>query len=121
MRDAIPGVNAGDCPQSRDPQVLITSSWDEAESKLAAGGRVLFIANNTNLDWTSPPLDLTPVFWNRLMSPAWSRMLGLWIDRPLGESRSHMLHWISNGIAFRLAVGADNSQCARRESGSPAG
>lgn len=91
MQDATPGVNAGDCPRSRDPQVTITSSWDEAESKLAAGGRVIFIANNTNLDWTSPPLDLTPIFWNRLMYPAWNRMLGLWIYRPDGITRSRML------------------------------
>lgn len=91
MRDAIPGVNAGDCPQARDPQVLITISWDEAEAKLATGGRVILIANNNNLDWTSPPLDRTPVFWNRLMNPAWSRMLGIWVDTPFGESRSYMV------------------------------
>src|SRR5262249_46057033 len=24
--------------------------------------------------------DVVPVFWNRLMGPAWSRMLGLWSD-----------------------------------------
>ncbi len=34
-----------------------------------------------DLDWTSPPLDWVPVFWNRLMNPAWGRMLGLWIDK----------------------------------------
>ncbi|HKY43070.1 MAG TPA: discoidin domain-containing protein [Pyrinomonadaceae bacterium] len=91
MRNATPGVDGGVCPIARDPQVLITSSWAEAETKLDAGGRVVFIANNTNLDWTSPPLDLTPVFWNRLMSPAWSRMLGLWIDIKPGESKNAML------------------------------
>ena len=100
MRDATPGVDPSACPQSREPQVLITSSWEEAESKLAAGGRVLFVANNTNLDWTSPPLDLTPVFWNRLMSPAWSRMLGLWIDRPPGISKSNMLNGFPTGTHF---------------------
>jgi beta-galactosidase len=91
MSEATPGVDPSLCPQSRDPQVLITSSWDEAEAKLEAGGRVLFVARNTDLDWTSPPLDVTPVFWNRLMSPAWGRMLGLWIDRKPGESKSNML------------------------------
>ena len=91
MREATPGVDASPCPISRDPQVLITSSWDEAETKLAAGGRVLFIARNSELDWTSPPLDLTPVFWNRQMSPAWGRMLGLWIDMRPGESKNAML------------------------------
>ena len=34
-----------------------------------------------DLDWTSPPLDTVPIFWNRLMNPAWSRMLGLWINK----------------------------------------
>ena len=33
-----------------------------------------------DLDWTSPPLDWVPAFWNRLMNPAWARMLGL-LDR----------------------------------------
>ena len=60
--------------------VLLTSSWDEAEAKLAAGGRVVFQPPLANLDWSSPPLDKLPVFWNRLMGPGWSRMLGLWCD-----------------------------------------
>ncbi|HEU4391445.1 MAG TPA: glycoside hydrolase family 2 TIM barrel-domain containing protein, partial [Blastocatellia bacterium] len=60
--------------------VLVTGSWDKAKSGLAAGGKVLFLTGNANLDWTCPPLDNVPVFWNRLMGPAWSRMLGLWID-----------------------------------------
>lgn len=60
--------------------VLVTSSWSEAEKKLAAGGKVLFLPRNADLDWASPPLDNVPVFWNRLMSPQWGRMLGLWCD-----------------------------------------
>ncbi|MFL6255624.1 MAG: sugar-binding domain-containing protein [Pyrinomonadaceae bacterium] len=60
--------------------VLITRSWDEAETKLAEGGRVLYIPRRADLDWTSPPLDDVPVFWNRLMGPAWGRMLGLLSD-----------------------------------------
>lgn len=60
--------------------VLITRSWDEAEAKLAEGGRVLYIPRRADLDWTSPPLDDVPVFWNRLMGPAWGRMLGLLSD-----------------------------------------
>ena len=91
MRDATPGVDADPCPQSRDPQLVITSSWDEAEAKLAAGARVLFIARTTNLDWNSPPLDSTPIFWNRQVFPAWSRMLGLWIKREAGDSKNNML------------------------------
>lgn len=57
--------------------VLITRSWDEAELRLQAGGKVLYVPRRADLDWTSPPLDDVPVFWNRLMGPAWGRMLGL--------------------------------------------
>jgi beta-galactosidase len=80
-----------DCPVSASINLLVTSSWDEAEKKLAAGGRVLFVPRNSDLDWTSPPLDRVPVFWNRLMGPAWGRMLGLFIDRKMSESKSHAL------------------------------
>jgi len=62
------------------PQVLVTHSWDEAEQRLASGGTVLYMPRKADLDWTSPPLADVPVFWNRLMNPGWSRMLGLWID-----------------------------------------
>ena len=65
-------------PAPRD--VLVTRSWDEAEMRLAAGGKVLYMPGNAALDWTSPPLDTVPVFWNRLMGPAWGRMLGTWND-----------------------------------------
>lgn len=67
------------CPVTRPPDILITHSWSEAEKKLAAGGKVLFVPNMSELDWTSPPLDTVPVFWNRQMGPGWSRMLGLLI------------------------------------------
>jgi beta-galactosidase len=63
-----------------DPNVLVTSTWNEAEAKLASGGKVLFLPSPADLDWSSPPLDNLPVFWNRLMSPQWGRMLGLWCD-----------------------------------------
>ena len=62
------------------PDISVTSSWDDAQNKLSAGGRVLFIPNNSDLDWSSPPLARVPVFWNALMGPTWSRMLGLWCD-----------------------------------------
>jgi beta-galactosidase len=61
--------------------VFITHSWDEAEAKLKSGAKVLYMPRKADLDWTSPPLDTVPVFWNRLMNPAWGRMLGLWIDK----------------------------------------
>ena len=62
------------------PGVFVTRSWDEAEAKLAGGGSVLYVPRRADLDWTSPPLDDVPVFWNRLMGPAWGRMLGLLND-----------------------------------------
>ena len=91
-RATTPAVDAeNECPESRNPEVLVTSSWDEAESKLAAGGRVLLSVRNSELDWTSPPLDTVPVFWNRLMNPAWSRMLGIFVDFKPGISKYKML------------------------------
>ncbi len=60
--------------------VLVTRSWAEAEQRLAAGGKVLYVPRPAELDWTSPPLDRVPIFWNRLMNPGWGRMLGLWCD-----------------------------------------
>lgn len=62
-------------------EIFITHSWDEAEAELKSGGRVLYMPRKADLDWTSPPLDTVPVFWTRYMNPAWSRMLGLWIDK----------------------------------------
>ena len=91
--EAVPAELMGtdDCPLSRSRDIFVTRSWDEAEKKLAQGGKVLFVPNNTDLDWTSPPLDIVPVFWNRQMGPAWSRMLGLWIDQRREESKSYAL------------------------------
>ncbi|HSE33678.1 MAG TPA: discoidin domain-containing protein [Pyrinomonadaceae bacterium] len=104
------------CPLSRSPDIVVTRSWDEAQKKLAGGSRVLFVPLNTDLDWTSPPLDVVPVFWNRQMGPAWGRMLGLFIDGASGETKDHSLdffptrshfdwHWaslISNTRAINL-------------------
>ncbi len=67
--------------ESEPKNIFITHSWDEAEAKLKAGAKVLYMPRKADLDWTSPPLDTVPVFWNRLMNPAWGRMLGLWIDK----------------------------------------
>lgn len=60
--------------------VLVTSSWDDAVTRLGEGGKVLFQPQNADLDWNSPPLARVPIFWNALMGPTWSRMLGLWCD-----------------------------------------
>jgi beta-galactosidase len=61
-------------------EILVTSSWADAEKQLSAGGKVLFFPRNADLDWSSPPLARVPVFWNALMGPTWTRMLGLWCD-----------------------------------------
>jgi len=62
------------------PDVLVTRSWDEAETRLAKGGKVLFVPRTADLAWFSPPLAEVPSFWNRLMNPQWTRMLGLWCN-----------------------------------------
>ena len=66
---------------SAPAQLTLTHSWNDAEQRLAAGGSVLYMPYKADLDWTSPPLADVPVFWNRLMSPGWGRMLGLWVDQ----------------------------------------
>ncbi|HEX6731879.1 MAG TPA: discoidin domain-containing protein, partial [Pyrinomonadaceae bacterium] len=88
------------CPESRVKDILVTSSWDEAEAKLASGGKVLFSPRNVDLNWTSPPLDMVPIFWNRLMGPGWSRMLGLWIDLKPGEAKNIMLSKFPTSTSF---------------------
>jgi hypothetical protein len=61
--------------------VTVTSAWDEAKSALAAGKRVLFLSGIP--DKPSPDLALStvPIFWNRLMNPNRTWMLGLWCDK----------------------------------------
>ncbi len=67
-------------PSAWPADVLVTRSWNEAEARLAAGGRVLFLARSADLGWSSPTLDDVPIIWNRQMGPGWSRMLGIWCD-----------------------------------------
>jgi len=67
-------------PTPEPSDVLVTRSWNEAEAKLAAGGRVLFLPRSADIGWSSPTLDDVPIIWNRQMGPGWSRMLGLWCD-----------------------------------------
>jgi hypothetical protein len=59
---------------------LSTSSPDDALRALADGKKVLFTPRLADLSWWSPPLARIPIFWNALMGPTWSRMLGLWCD-----------------------------------------
>ena len=81
------------CEKSRMTDVLVTNSWEAAETKLASGGKVLFSPRSNDLDWASPPLDVVPIFWNRQMMPAWGRMLGLWVKQDSGRSKDHMLDY----------------------------
>lgn len=64
-----------------DPDnVEIHTTWPAAENALAAGKRVLFLPRPADLAWDGPPLDRVPLFWNRQMSPGWSRMLGMTVE-----------------------------------------
>jgi hypothetical protein len=69
--------------------VLVTSAWAEAEARLAAGGKVLFVPKGADLDPAkSPPMKRVPVFWNIQMTvrppqnraPRFDAMLGLLVD-----------------------------------------
>jgi len=71
---------------SKTHDVLVTGVWSEAEKKLAAGGKVLFLPGNADLDETKcPPMSNVPVFWNIQMTvrppqnprPRFDAMLGL--------------------------------------------
>ncbi|HKE22848.1 MAG TPA: hypothetical protein VKB88_10685 [Bryobacteraceae bacterium] len=61
--------------------VTVTPSWDDAKGALASGKRVLFLSGAP--DKPSPDLSLTtvPIFWNRLMNPNRTWMLGLWCGK----------------------------------------
>jgi hypothetical protein len=60
--------------------VLVTTKWGEAEGRLAAGGKVLFLPQAADLDSTNPKLSTVPIFWNHLMNPNGTTFLGLWND-----------------------------------------
>lgn len=67
--------------KSPDPAgVMVTRDFNECLKSLAAGGRVVYHPKPEDIAWDGPPLDRLPLFWNRLMSPGWSRMLGMWVD-----------------------------------------
>jgi hypothetical protein len=69
--------------------VLVTRTWSEAATRLAAGGKVLFIPGAADLDPAKcPPMKNIPVFWNIQMTvrppqnpnPRFDAMLGLLCD-----------------------------------------
>jgi hypothetical protein len=66
--------------------VLVATDWTQAEQRLAAGGRVLFVPGAGDLDAARcPPMKRVPVFWNIQMTvrpprnptPRFDAMLGL--------------------------------------------
>ncbi len=73
-------------PDSNASDVLVTNSWAAAEQRLAAGGKVLFMPSETDLDPAKcPPMRNVPIFWNIQMTvrppqnthPRFDAMLGL--------------------------------------------
>jgi len=64
--------------------VLVSSSWDEAKARLAAGGKVLFLSGAPEKPTSDLALTTSPIFWNRLMNPNRTWMLGLLNDSKHG-------------------------------------
>lgn len=104
-----------DVENSKGDGVLVTRVWREAEQKLTAGGKVLFIPPAEDLDPSKcPPLSKVPVFWNIQMTvrppqnprPRFDAMLGLLCDTnhpALAEFPTEMncdWHWtpLINGV-----------------------
>jgi hypothetical protein len=79
-------------PAAIDPatpaNVLVTDNWAAAETRLAAGGRVVFTPAASLDPSRSPPMKRVPVFWNIQMTvrppqnrtPRFDAMLGLLVD-----------------------------------------
>ncbi|MGP8260851.1 MAG: sugar-binding domain-containing protein [Acidobacteriaceae bacterium] len=65
---------------SHPRDVVVTTSWPQAETHLATGGKVLFHPLAADLDSTNPKLSTVPIFWNHLMNPNGTTFLGLWND-----------------------------------------
>jgi len=57
--------------------VLVTSSWDEAKARLDKGGKVFFLSGIPEKPSVDLAMTTTPIFWNRLMNPNRTWMLGL--------------------------------------------
>ena len=87
--------------------VLATGVWEDAKTRLAAGGKVLFTPAAKDLDDTSPPLNNVPVFWNRQMNPKLEAMLGLWCDV------KHPA--LADSPARPFAIGSGRTWCAGLE------
>ncbi|HEU6448274.1 MAG TPA: hypothetical protein VFV23_07550 [Verrucomicrobiae bacterium] len=54
---------------SKTADVLVTTNWSDAEKKLSASGKVLFMPTEANLDLAKcPPMKNVPIFWNIQMT-----------------------------------------------------
>jgi beta-galactosidase len=60
--------------------ILVSSSWEEAKARLASGGKVLFLSGVPEKPSADLALTTSPIFWNRLMNPNRTWMLGLLND-----------------------------------------
>jgi hypothetical protein len=74
-----PNADPAAPPASADG-LCVTRNFNECQRVLAGGGRVLYQPRPEDIAWDGPPLDRLPLFWNRLMNPGWSRMLGMTVD-----------------------------------------
>ncbi|HUA59744.1 MAG TPA: glycoside hydrolase [Verrucomicrobiae bacterium] len=61
--------------------VAMTESWAEAKAALASGGRVLFLSGAPEKPSAEVAMTTAPIFWNRLMNPNRTWMLGLWCNQ----------------------------------------
>jgi beta-galactosidase len=66
--------------KDKPTNVEIVRKWADAAPLLTQGKKVLLLTQPADLPWDSPPQDRVPIFWNRQMSPGWSRMLGTAIE-----------------------------------------
>lgn len=64
--------------------VIVTASWEEAKAALDKGGKVLFLSGDPETPTAELALTSVPIFWNRLMNPHRTWMLGLWCDTAHG-------------------------------------
>jgi beta-galactosidase len=60
--------------------VFVTASWDAARAALAVGATVLLLSGNPATPAPDLALTRTPIFWNRLMNPKRTWMVGLLVD-----------------------------------------
>jgi beta-galactosidase len=65
--------------------VFISSSWEDTKERLAKGGKVLFLSGMPEKPSADLALTTAPIFWNRLMNPNRTWMLGLLNDANHGS------------------------------------